>query len=268
MFLHAQADLIHHLECRAAASGADAGAALPVPFLGVAFPEKDAPALPDGLARAQAGYNPPRVFLPNNWGCHMAGICPHAAWGSVAARQPSAAYTWMHPGGFLGDVLAAWPHSHPSGLPFPPLGKDEKGFALLARTPTTQRGSAPSAANWLANLFRRGGEDALLQPEGLCGQRAPELVPRQAGLELRKARGHEQLAMAGPVPPGPGPPNLVHGLLRLLGVAAVRLRHVAHRQGHHLEGVVPARQRGGERGLPDPLSASRGSSLLCVSPQM
>lgn len=38
---------------------------------------------------------------------------------------------------------------------------------------------------WQANLFGGGGEDALLQAEGLCGQRAPQLVPRQAGLELR-----------------------------------------------------------------------------------
>lgn len=57
-----------------------------------------------------------------------------------------------------------------------------------------------------------------------------------------------------PAPRLPQPPasHLVHGLLCLLGAAAVRLRHVAHRQRHRLEGVVPARQRRGERGLPDP----------------
>ena len=69
-----------------------------------------------------------------------------------------------------------------------------------------------------------------------------------------------------PCPPSPHPPHLVHRLLRFLGVAAVRLRHVAHRQGHRLEGVIPARQHGSERGPPDPSSASRGSSPR-VSPQ-
>lgn len=38
VLLHAQADLIHHLERREAASCTDAGAALPVPLLALTFP--------------------------------------------------------------------------------------------------------------------------------------------------------------------------------------------------------------------------------------
>lgn len=82
---------------------------------------------------------------------------------------------------------------------------------------------SPTATIWPANLFRRGGEDALLQAEGLRGQRAPQLVPRQAGLELQQARGHEQpVSVApGPAPPQPASPptlctasSVFSGLLR------------------------------------------------------
>lgn len=69
VLLHTQADLIHHLEHREAASCADSGAALPVPLLAVTFPEKSV--LRGGTGRLQ----PPRASLPYNQGCHMAGIC-------------------------------------------------------------------------------------------------------------------------------------------------------------------------------------------------
>lgn len=44
----------------------------------------------------------------------------------------------------------------------------------------------PHAVICPSNLFGGGGEDALLQPEGLRRQRLPQLVSRQAGLELQR----------------------------------------------------------------------------------
>lgn len=65
VFLHTQADLIHHLEHREAVS---CGAALPVPLLAVTFPERSV--LEGGAGRVQ----PLRVSLPNNHQGHPAGI--------------------------------------------------------------------------------------------------------------------------------------------------------------------------------------------------
>lgn len=105
----------------------------------------------------------------------------------------------------------------------------------------------PHAVICPSNLFRRGGEDALLQPEGLCWQRLPQLVSRQAGLELQRQEAMSSDGGTWPCIPQPTSPHLVHGLLRPLGVAAIGLRHVAHRQRHRLERVIPVRQSGVSR---------------------
>lgn len=157
---------------------------------------------------------------------------------------------------------------HPSNLLCLPPRKGYKSVLLLARAHMSKPGSfgageeQPHAVICPSNLFRRGGEDALLQPEGLCRQRLPQLVSAQAGLELR---GQEAMSSDGgtwPCTPQPTCPHLVHGLLRPLGVAAVRLRHVAHGQRHRLERVIAARQSGVSR-----CCCTRGSSPLLMSPQ-
>lgn len=105
----------------------------------------------------------------------------------------------------------------------------------------------PHAVICPSNLFRRGGEDALLQPEGLRWQRLPQLVSRQARLELQRQEAMSSDGGTWPCIPQPTSPHLVHGLLRPLRVAAIGLRHVAHWQRHRLEGVIPVRQSGVSR---------------------
>lgn len=103
---------------------------------------------------------------------------------------------------------------HPSNLLCLLLRKGSEGVLLLARAHMSKPGSfgageeQPHAAICPSDLFRGGGEDALLQPEGLRQQRLPQLVPGQAGLELQRQEAMSSDGGTWPCTPQPTSPTL------------------------------------------------------------